>query len=134
MAACWFQPEAQQFEREARRAMPGPGQLEEAANAADLGFAQPPIDRGDTLLRRFRCGPVCVLPRAHALAARSCIIAWMLHAEAFIALARDPTSRMAIAEAFEVACHMAVVRKVAVEGKMAVERKMAVEGKVAVEC
>jgi DNA-binding transcriptional LysR family regulator len=160
-------PEAQQFEQEARRALIGLAQLEEAAcgissarrgtltiaanpgaaiawlpgavagfrasrpevtvrlltrsslevrglvaaNAADIGVAQPPFDRGDTVLRRFRSAPVCVLPRAHALAAQSCITPSMLDGEPFISLTRDLTPRMAIAEAFEAAravCHVAV--------------------------
>jgi DNA-binding transcriptional LysR family regulator len=160
-------PEAQQFEQEARRALIGLAQLEEAAcgistarrgtltiaanpgaaiawlpgavagfraarpevtvrlltrsslevrgmvaaNAADIGVAQPPFDRGDTVLRRFRSAPVCVLPRKHALAAQSCITPSMLDGEAFISLTRDLTPRMAIAEAFEAAravCHVAV--------------------------
>jgi DNA-binding transcriptional LysR family regulator len=160
-------PEAQQFEQEARRALIGLAQLEEAAcgistarrgtltiaanpgaaiawlpgavagfraarpevtvrlltrsslevrgmvaaNAADIGVAQPPFDRGDTVLRRFRSAPVCVLPRTHALAAQSCITPSMLDGEAFISLTRDLTPRMAIAEAFEAAravCHVAV--------------------------
>jgi DNA-binding transcriptional LysR family regulator len=83
-----------------------------AANAADIGIAQPPFDRADVVLRRFRCAPLCVLPKAHALAAaQRGITAALLDGEPFIALTRDLTPRIAIAEAFEAAgaaCHVVV--------------------------
>jgi DNA-binding transcriptional LysR family regulator len=82
-----------------------------ASNAADIGVAQPPFDRGDNVLQRFRCAPVCVLPRTHALAAQTCITPSLLDGENFIALSRYMTPRMAIAEAFEdvgATCHVVV--------------------------
>jgi DNA-binding transcriptional LysR family regulator len=82
-----------------------------AASGADVGIAQPPFDRGDSVLQRFRCSPVCVLPKAHALAAQPCITPALLDGENFIALSRDLTPRMAIADAFEAAgaiCHVVV--------------------------
>ena len=71
------------------------------SNGVDVGVAQPPFDNGDNVIRRFRTSMLCVLPANHALCAHDVITPTLLDGVPFIALAREMSTRAAIAETFD---------------------------------
>lgn len=74
-----------------------------SARAFDLGIAEPPFDRSDSVLRRYRVALVCVLRADHPVAAPSVITPALLEREELIATSRAQVSNAAVARAFEAA-------------------------------
>lgn len=72
-----------------------------AARAFDLGIAEPPFDRGDAVLRRYRFAAVAVLPAAHPLCAHEAITPCLLDAQDFVAMLPGHGTTPALARAFE---------------------------------
>ncbi len=72
-----------------------------AARAFDLGIAEPPFDRGDAVLRRYRFAAVAVLPAAHPLCAHEAITPCLLDGQDFVAMLPGHGTTPALARAFE---------------------------------
>lgn len=72
-----------------------------SARAFDLGLAEPPFDRSDAVLRRYRFRMQCVLPADHALAAHDEITPALLEGHDLIVTSQSHTSHGALARAFQ---------------------------------
>jgi DNA-binding transcriptional LysR family regulator len=72
-----------------------------SARAFDLGLAEPPFDRFDAVLRRYRFRMQCVLPADHALAAHDEITPALLEGQDLIVTSQSHTSYGALARAFQ---------------------------------
>jgi DNA-binding transcriptional LysR family regulator len=73
-----------------------------SARAFDLGLAEPPFDRSDAVLRRYRFRLQCVLPADHALAAHDEITPALLEGHDLIVTSQSHASYAAVARAFEI--------------------------------
>jgi DNA-binding transcriptional LysR family regulator len=71
-----------------------------SARAFDLGLAEPPFDRSDAVLRRYRFRLQCVLPADHALAAQDEITPALLEGQDLIVTSQSRVSYGAVARAF----------------------------------
>ncbi len=74
-----------------------------AARAFDLGLAEPPFDRGDSVLRRYRFACVAALPVSHSLCAHETITPGLLDGQDFIAMLPSHGTTPAVARAFDAA-------------------------------
>lgn len=74
-----------------------------AGRALDIGLAEPPFDRGDTIVRRYRFATVAVLSEKHPLCAHSEITPTLLDDQDLIAMVPLHSTATAIAKAFEIA-------------------------------
>ncbi|MBC7802205.1 MAG: LysR family transcriptional regulator [Gemmatimonadaceae bacterium] len=74
-----------------------------AARAFDLGIAEPPFDRGDAVVHRYRFACVAVLPAGHPLAAMEAITPALLDGHDVIAMLPSHGTSPAVAQAFEAA-------------------------------
>lgn len=72
-----------------------------SSRAFDIGLAEPPFDRGNTVLRRYRFPLQCVLPASHALAAHKILTPDLLEGSDLIITSGSRTSYAAISRAFE---------------------------------
>lgn len=72
-----------------------------SARAFDLGLAEPPFDRSDVVLRRYRFRMQCVLPADHALSAYDEITPALLEGHDLIVTSQSHTSYGALARAFQ---------------------------------
>lgn len=72
-----------------------------SARAFDLGLAEPPFDRSDTVLGRYRFRLQCVLPADHALAAHEEITPALLEGQDLIVTSQSRSSYGAVARAFQ---------------------------------
>lgn len=71
-----------------------------SARAFDLGVAEPPFDRSDAVLSRYRFRLQCVLPADHALAAHEEITPALLEGHDLIVTSQSRSSYGAVARAF----------------------------------
>lgn len=71
-----------------------------AARAIDIGIAEPPFDRSDTILRRYRFPSVAVLPAGHPLCAHTEVTPELLDGQNFIAMLPSHSTANAITRAF----------------------------------
>lgn len=74
-----------------------------AVRAFDLGLAEPPFDRGDSVLRRYRFACVAALPVSHSLCAHETITPGLLDGQDFIAMLPSHCTTPAVARAFDTA-------------------------------
>lgn len=74
-----------------------------AAHAFDIGIAEPPFDRGDTVLRRYRFTSVAVLPVGHPLCVHTVITPALLDDVDFISMLPSHGVAQALGRAFEAA-------------------------------
>ena len=72
-----------------------------SARAFDIGLAEPPFDRTNTVLRRYRFPLACVLPATQALAAHETITPSLLEGHDLIVTSQSRTSYAAVSRAFE---------------------------------
>lgn len=72
-----------------------------SARAFDIGIAEPPFDRTNTVLRRYKFRLECVLPATHALAAHETITPGLLEGHDLIVTSQSRTSYAAVSRAFE---------------------------------
>ena len=81
-----------------------------AARAFDLGIAEPPFDRGDAVVHRYRFACVAVLPACHPLAGSTVITPALLDGQDFISMLPSHGTTPALAQAFgTAACTLRVV-------------------------
>ena len=72
-----------------------------SSRAFDIGIAEPPFDRTNTVLKRYKFPMQCVLPAAHALAAHRALTPDLLEGNDLIITSGSRTSYAAISRAFE---------------------------------
>jgi len=72
-----------------------------SSRAFDIGIAEPPFDRTNTVLKRYRFRLQCVLPASHSLAARDTLTPDLLEGGDLIITPTSRTSYAAISRAFE---------------------------------
>lgn len=72
-----------------------------SSRAFDIGIAEPPFDRTNTVLKRYRFPLQCVLPATHALAAHETLTPDLLEGSDLIITSGSRTSYAAISRAFE---------------------------------
>ncbi len=72
-----------------------------SARAFDIGIAEPPFDRTNMVLRRYRFPMECVMPATHALAAHETITPGLLEGHDLIVTSQSHTSYAAVSRAFE---------------------------------
>jgi len=72
-----------------------------AAGAIDLGIAEPPFDRADTVLRRYRFPTVAVMAEGHPLCGHPTITPALLDGRDFVAMLPIHSTAPAVARAFE---------------------------------
>jgi DNA-binding transcriptional LysR family regulator len=71
------------------------------ARVFDLGIAEPPFDRSDTLLRRYRLQAVAVLPSTHCLAEHQTLTPGLLEGHAFIVTTQSRSTFSMVSRSFE---------------------------------
>jgi DNA-binding transcriptional LysR family regulator len=71
------------------------------ARVFDLGIAEPPFDRSDTLLRRYRFQLVATLPPTHPLAVHQTLTPRLLEDHAFIVTTQSRSSYTTVSRAFD---------------------------------
>lgn len=74
-----------------------------ALSAFDLGLAEAPFSRLETVLRRYRFARVVVLPAAHRLACHAVLTPELLDGEALVATVNSSWSWSTVARTFEAA-------------------------------
>jgi DNA-binding transcriptional LysR family regulator len=72
-----------------------------SSRAFDIGIAEPPFDRTNTVLKRYKFPIQCVMPAMHALAAYEAITPNLLEGSDLIITPGSRTSYAAISRAFE---------------------------------
>ena len=72
-----------------------------SSRAFDIGIAEPPFDRTNTVLKRYRFPVQCVLPATHALAVHATLTPDLLEGSDLIITSASRTSYAAISRAFE---------------------------------
>ncbi|WP_081421897.1 LysR family transcriptional regulator [Tardiphaga robiniae] len=72
-----------------------------SSRAFDVGIAEPPFDRTNTVLKRYRFALQCVLPATHALTAHETLTPDLLEGSDLIITSGSRTSYAAISRAFE---------------------------------
>lgn len=72
-----------------------------SSRAFDIGIAEPPFDRTNTVLKRYRFRLQCLMPAGHALAAHETLTPDLLAGNDLIITPGSNTSYAAIARAFE---------------------------------
>lgn len=72
-----------------------------SSRSFDIGIAEPPFDRTNTVLKRYKFPMQCVLPAAHALAAHRTLTPDLLEGKDLIITSGSRTSYAAISRAFE---------------------------------
>lgn len=74
-----------------------------AARAVDLGLAEPPFDRFDIIVRRYRFPTVAVLPEGHPLCRHATITPGLLDNQDIVAMRPFHSTAQRIAQTFEAA-------------------------------
>jgi DNA-binding transcriptional LysR family regulator len=74
-----------------------------SARAFDIGVAEPPFDRTNVLLRRYRFSLDCVMPAAHPLASQDVITPDLLERHDLIVTSQSHSTYAAVSRAFEAA-------------------------------
>jgi DNA-binding transcriptional LysR family regulator len=72
-----------------------------SARAFDFGVAEPPFDRTNVVLRRYRMSMVCVMPATHALADRKNVTPDQLDRHDLIITSQSRSTYSAVSRAFE---------------------------------
>jgi DNA-binding transcriptional LysR family regulator len=72
-----------------------------SARAFDIGLAEPPFDRTNTLLRRYRFSLQCVMPATHPLAEKEAVTPSLLEGHDLIITTQSRHSYAAVSRAFE---------------------------------
>jgi DNA-binding transcriptional LysR family regulator len=72
-----------------------------SARAFDIGVAEPPFDRTNDVLRRYRLSLDCVMPAAHPLARQDVVTPDLLETHDLIVTSQSRTTYAAVSRAFE---------------------------------
>jgi DNA-binding transcriptional LysR family regulator len=72
-----------------------------SARAFDIGVAEPPFDRTNVVLRRYRLSLDCVMPATHPLAGHEVVTPALLERHDLIVTSQSRTTYAAVSRAFE---------------------------------